>query len=72
MTSSPYHTPETNVLIRHIVEHTHAVVGKEYFRLLVKHLAEALQVSGVWVTEYYPEELKLKSLAYLPPHSTPK
>ena len=64
MTSSRYHTPETNVLIRHIVEHTHAVVGKEYFRLLVKHLAEALQVSGVWVTEYYPEELKLKSLAF--------
>lgn len=56
--------PQTNLLIRHIVEHTHAVVGREYFRLLVKHLAEALQVSGVWVTEYHPEELMLKSLAF--------
>lgn len=49
MTTLPGYNPtiDTNVLIRHIVEHTHAVVGREYFRLLVKHLAEALQVSGV-------------------------
>src|SRR5690606_27427152 len=64
MTTLPEHNPETNVLIRHIVEHTHAVVGQEYFRLLVKHLSGALQVSGVWVTEYHPEERKLKSLAF--------
>lgn len=64
MTTPSEHTAETNVLIREIVEHTQAVVGKEYFRLLVKHLSEALQVSGVWVTEYHPEELKLKSLAF--------
>jgi uncharacterized OsmC-like protein len=63
-TSDQQTSLDTNALIRNIVEHTHAVVGSEYFRLLVKHLSEALGVSGVWVTEYYPEELKLKSLAF--------
>lgn len=64
MTTLPEQNSEINVLIRHIVERTHAVVGREYFRLLVKHLSVALRVSGVWVTEYDPDELKLKSLAF--------
>lgn len=57
-------TAKTNSLIRYIVEHTHHEYGAQFFRALVKHLAEALQVKGAWVTEYLPEVDKLRSLAF--------
>jgi PAS domain S-box-containing protein len=57
-------TIHTNRLIRSIVEHTHHEFGEQYFKLLVKHLALALEVSGAWVTEYAEKEDKLKSFAF--------
>ncbi len=51
-------------LVRSIVEHTHDQFGMAYFRVLVKHLSEAMQVSGAWVTEYFATEKRLKSLSF--------
>jgi PAS domain S-box-containing protein len=51
-------------LIRHIVEHTHSKFGREYFRVLVRHLSEALEVKGSWVTELLPKEKRLRSFAF--------
>jgi len=37
--------------------------GAEFFRALVRNLATALGTAGAWVTEYMPEEQKLRALA---------
>jgi len=51
-------------LIRFIVEHTHTKFGREYFRVLVRHLSEALEVKGAWVTELLAKEQRLRSYAF--------
>jgi PAS domain S-box-containing protein len=53
---------ETDAL-RLVVEGTVAETGTEFFRALVKNLATALGTAGAWVTEYLPEEQKLRALA---------
>lgn len=63
-TISNHPNARTDSLIRSIVEHTHHVYGVEFFKLLVKHLSEALQVHGAWVTELNPKEQKLNSIAF--------
>jgi len=55
---------ETNRLIRFILEHTQTQFGRDYFRVLVKHLAEGLHVKAAWVTELVVKEQKLRSLAF--------
>lgn len=50
--------------LKQIVETTSEFTGKEFFKALVKHLAEILDVYGVWVTEYWAEQNKLNSLAF--------
>jgi PAS domain S-box-containing protein len=57
-------TETTDRLIRIIVEHTHTKFGREYFRVLVRHLSEALEVKGAWVTEVREKEQRLKSFAF--------
>ncbi|WP_228850321.1 sigma-54-dependent Fis family transcriptional regulator [Aegicerativicinus sediminis] len=52
------------IALKQIVETTSQFTGKEFFKALVKHLAEILDVHGVWVTEYLPEQNKLNSLAF--------
>lgn len=37
--------------VKKIVEGTSTYTGKEFFRMLVKNLAETLDLHGVWVTE---------------------
>jgi PAS domain S-box-containing protein len=54
----------TDRLIRFIVEHTQTKFGREYFKVLVRHLAEGLKVVGAWVTELHVNEQKLESLAF--------
>ncbi|WP_373495930.1 sigma 54-interacting transcriptional regulator [Aquiflexum sp.] len=51
-------------MIRIIVEHTHSQFGRDYFRVLVRHLSEALEVKGAWVTELLEKEQRLKSYAF--------
>jgi PAS domain S-box-containing protein len=55
--------PET--LIRHLLEGTSSQTGEEFFQALVRSTAKALDVAGVWVTEYLPERKVLRALAFL-------
>ncbi len=54
----------TLLAIKKIVEGTSTYTGKEFFRMLVKNLAETLDLHGVWVTEYDQKENYLRSLAF--------
>ncbi len=54
---------EDEALLRLVVEGTVSETGTEFFRALVKNLATALGTTGAWVTEYFPEERKMRALA---------
>jgi PAS domain S-box-containing protein len=54
--------PET--LMHHLLEGTSSKTGGEFFQALVHAAAQALDVAGVWVTEYLPEERVLRSLSF--------
>jgi len=49
--------------LRLVVEGTASETGTAFFRALVRNLAQALEMSGAWVTEYLPREKKLRTLA---------
>jgi PAS domain S-box-containing protein len=51
-------------LIRHLMEGTSAQTGLDFFHALVRSAAMAMNVAGVWVTEYLPEQQVLRSLAF--------
>jgi PAS domain S-box-containing protein len=51
-------------VLRLILEGTVSEIGTDFFRALVRNLSQALQTFGAWVTEYLPEERRLKSLAF--------
>jgi len=51
-------------LIRYLLEGTSSQTGQEFFRALVHSAALAMDVAGVWVTEYLPERKVLRSLAF--------
>ncbi|MFH4967288.1 sigma 54-interacting transcriptional regulator [Gaetbulibacter sp. M240] len=59
----PKRTPAI-IALKQIVESTSQFTGKEFFKALVKDLAEILDVYGVWVTEYWEEQNKLNALAF--------
>jgi PAS domain S-box-containing protein len=50
--------------LKKIVEETSTFTGRDFFRALVKNLAETLHLHGVWVTEYDPGAYFLRSLAF--------
>lgn len=50
--------------LRLVVEGTVSTTGVEFFRALVKNLCDALDTAGAWVTEFHPEERRLRSLAF--------
>ncbi len=50
--------------LRKILEGTASHTGKEFFRALVRNLAEALKTKGAWVTEYVPEKRRLRAIAF--------
>ena len=52
------------IALKQIVEGTSDCVGQEFFKSLVKNLAEILDVFGVWVTEYLEQEERLRALAF--------
>jgi PAS domain S-box-containing protein len=41
-----------------------AETGEKFFAALVRNLAQALGVAGVWVTEYLPEPNRLRALSF--------
>jgi PAS domain S-box-containing protein len=51
-------------LIRYLLEGTSSQTGQEFLRALVRSAALAMDVAGVWVTEYLPERGVLRSLAF--------
>jgi len=54
--------PDT--LIRHLLEGTSSKTGEEFFFALVRAAAQALGVTGVWVTEYVPQRRVLRSICF--------
>jgi len=54
--------PET--LIRHLLEALLLKPAEEFFQALVRAAAQALDVAGVWVTEYLPDRRVLRSLSF--------
>src|SRR5215831_9014203 len=55
---------QSEMLIRHLLEGTSSETGEEFFQALVRAAAQALDVAGVWVTEYLPERRVLRSLSF--------
>jgi formate hydrogenlyase transcriptional activator len=49
--------------LRLVIEGTVAETGTEFFRALVRNLSRALGTLGAWVTEYLPEQERLRSYA---------
>ena len=50
--------------LRLVVEGTVAETGAEFFRALVKNLAAVMGTLGAWVTEYLPEQQRLRAHAF--------
>ena len=61
-TTSVHVRPEA--LIRYLAEGTASQTGQEFLQALVRSAAQAMDVAGVWVTEYLPQQKVLKSLAF--------
>jgi formate hydrogenlyase transcriptional activator len=61
-------TPSVHVrpeeLIRHLLEGTSSQTGHEFLNALVRSVALAMDVAGVWITEYLPERRVLRALAF--------
>jgi PAS domain S-box-containing protein len=53
-----------DTILRKIVEGTALFTGDNFFKALVKNLAEALDVHGAWVTEYDEENRRLRAYAF--------
>jgi PAS domain S-box-containing protein len=51
-------------LLRTISDGTASETGSQFFRALVKNLSQALGTHGAWVTEYLPEQNRLRALAF--------
>jgi len=62
--SSPGLQTQSETLIRHLLEGTASQIGEEFFQALVRAAAQALDVAGVWVTEYLPEHRVLRSISF--------
>lgn len=50
--------------LRLVVEGTVSETGTEFFRALEKNLSSVMGTIGAWVTEYFPEEKRLRALAF--------
>ena len=59
----PRKTINNDEALRLVIEGTVSETGTEFFRALVRNLSLALGTAGAWVTEYLPEEQKLRALA---------
>ena len=55
--------PGIEAALRLVVAGTAAETGSDFFRGLVRNLAQVLGTLGAWVTEYQPEQRRLRALA---------
>jgi len=61
----PYRTlPENHELLAALLAGTASETGTAFFRVLVENVTRALGVAGSWVTEYLPEQNRLRALAF--------
>ena len=54
----------TQAALSRILEGTAGEIGEGFFRALVQTLASALGTRGAWVTEFDPEQRRLRALAF--------
>jgi PAS domain S-box-containing protein len=64
MDRPPLHNLDADAALRTILEGTATETGAEFFKALVRKLAEALHTQGAWVTEYIADSRRLKALAF--------
>lgn len=50
--------------LRTILQGTATETGERFFMALVENLARALATHGAWVTEYLPQQRRLRTLAF--------
>lgn len=62
--SAGRNAPSGLMALKKIIEGLSDLTGEAFFRVLVKNLAEVLNVHGVWVTEYLRESNRLRALAF--------
>ncbi|MDH5740162.1 MAG: sigma 54-interacting transcriptional regulator [Nitrospira sp.] len=62
--SKPLQDLEPDAALRAILEGTATETGRQFFAALVQNLAKALGTHGAWVTEYFPEQRRLRALAF--------
>ncbi len=63
MVSDPEHL-DNDLLLRTISDGTASETGTQFFRSLVKNLSQALGTRGAWVTQFLPDENRLRALAF--------
>jgi PAS domain S-box-containing protein len=54
----------SEAVLRALVQGTASETGEDFFRVLVRNLATALNTSGAWVTEYLDDKQRLRALAF--------
>ncbi len=64
MASDPSHLNLDKDVLRELVSGTASAIGEEFFDTLVEHLARAIGTKCAWVTEWLPEERKLRALSF--------
>ncbi len=62
-TPGPSFALDETAALRLVVEGTASETGSAFFRALVRNLARTLGTLGAWVTEYLPEQQRLRALA---------
>jgi PAS domain-containing protein len=55
---------DEELALRAVVEGTASETGKEFYRALVRNLAQALDTYGAWLTEYDEQRDRLRALAF--------
>jgi PAS domain S-box-containing protein len=55
---------DEDVALRRILEGTAGETGEQFFVALVRNLVQRLEVYAAWVTEYLPEQRRLRALAF--------
>src|SRR5262245_34865072 len=62
--SKPSETMNEEAALRLVVEGTVSETGTEFFRALVRNLAQVMNTTGAWVTEYLREANRLRAHAF--------
>ncbi|HTI71081.1 MAG TPA: sigma 54-interacting transcriptional regulator [Candidatus Limnocylindria bacterium] len=62
--NSPRYELSDAAALRLVVEGTASETGADFFRALVRNLAEVMTTTGAWVTEYEPQARRLRAMAF--------